>query len=242
MTARLYVPDVAFEAGATIALPHAAAHHALRVLRLRAGDALVLFDGRGGEWRAALASAGRRGEDATVVVEGHDAVERESPLAITLALSTITADAMDYAVRKAVELGCAAIAPVVASRSQGASHKETRVDHWRRIAIAACEQCGRNRIPPIDAPIPLAAWLDGRDARRPGVVLAPGDEATLASFAPAPALDVLVGPEGGFAGAALAAAKRAGLTAVSLGPRVLKAETAAVAALSALQALHGDLR
>ena len=242
MSARLYVGEIALDPGATLALPDDAAHHALRVLRLRVGDAVVLFDGRGGEWRAVVASAGRRGEAASVAIERFDPVERESPLAVTLAMSTLATDAMDYAVRKAVELGCASVAPVVAARSQGASHRGTRAEHWRRIAIAACEQCGRNRIPPIDAPVALADWLDARDARRPGIVLAPGADAVLASLAAATALDVLVGPEGGFDAGELAAAKRAGLTAVSLGPRVLKAETAAVAALSALQALHGDLR
>jgi 16S rRNA (uracil1498-N3)-methyltransferase len=233
---------MALAAGETLALPPEAAHHALRVLRLRAGDAVVLFDGRGGEWHATLGVAGRRGEGATVAVERHDAVERESPLAITLAMATIAADAMDYAVRKAVELGCASIAPVVASRSQGSSHRDARVAHWRRIAIAACEQCGRNRIPAIDAPIPLAAWLDERDRRRAGIVLAPGTGATIASLTRSDAMDVLVGPEGGFDATELAAATLAGLTAVSLGPRVLKAETAAIAALSALQATFGDLR
>ncbi|HEY8242217.1 MAG TPA: 16S rRNA (uracil(1498)-N(3))-methyltransferase [Casimicrobiaceae bacterium] len=242
MSARLHVGEIPLAAGASLALPREASHHALRVLRLRDGDAVTLFDGRGGEWHGVIASGGRRGEDAIVAIERFDAVERESPLAVKLAMSTLATDAMDYAVRKAVELGCASVAPVVAARSQGASHRGTRVEHWRRIAIAACEQCGRNRIPPIDAPVTLAAWLDARDAGRPGIVFAPGAGATLASLAPTPALDVLVGPEGGFDAAELAAAKLAGLTAVSLGPRVLKAETAAVAALSALQALHGDLR
>ena len=242
MSARLHVGEIPLAAGASLALPREAAHHALRVLRLRDGEAVTLFDGRGGEWHGVIASGGRRGEDAIVAIERFDAVERESPLAVTLAMSALATDAMDYAVRKAVELGCAAIAPVVAARSQGASHKGARVDHWRRIAIAACEQCGRNRIPPVEAPDALADWLDARDARRPGIVLALGADAVLASLAAATALDVLVGPEGGFDAGELAAAKRAGLTAVSLGPRVLKAETAAVAALSALQALHGDLR
>jgi 16S rRNA (uracil1498-N3)-methyltransferase len=193
----------------------------------------------------ARASSRRRdgaAKTASVAIERFDPVERESPLAVTLAMSTLATDAMDYAVRKAVELGCASVAPVVAARSQGASHRGTRAEHWRRIAIAACEQCGRNRIPPIDAPVALADWLDARDARRPASCSRPA-RTRCSRRSPLPtSLDVLVGPEGGFDGGELAAAKRAGLTAVSLGPRVLKAETAAVAALSALQALHGDLR
>ena len=241
MTPRLHVVDLALATGASLALPDAAAHHALRVLRLRAGDALTLFDGSGGEWRATLAGVAPRGGGATVTIVSHDAVERESPLAATLALSTLATDAMDYAVRKAVELGVASIVPVVAMRSQGASRGEARVEHWRRIAIAACEQCGRNRIPPIAAPQPLAAWLEQRERRAAGIVLAPAADATLASIRAHDAIDVLVGPEGGFDAAELAAAARAGLVAVALGPRILKAETACVAALSALQTLRGDL-
>ena len=239
MTARLHVEGVALAPGAAVDLPDDVAHHALRVLRLRDGAAVTLFDGTGGEWRATIAAEGRRG--ARAHVDGHDAVEREAPIAVTLVLATLATDAMDYAVRKAVELGAAAIAPVVAARSQGASRGEKRVEHWRRIAIAACEQCGRNRIPPVAAPQPLDAWLDGRDRRRAGIVLAPGAAATLRTLASSPALDLLVGPEGGFDAAELAAATRAGLSAVAIGPRVLKAETASVAALSALLALHGDL-
>ena len=135
MTPRLHVEDVALAGGATVALPESAAHHALRVLRLRDGDAVTLFDGSGGEWRGSIVAKGRSG--ALVRVLAHDPVERESPLAVTLALSTLATDAMDYAVRKAVELGVAAIVPVVASRSQGGAAREKRVDHWRRIAVAA---------------------------------------------------------------------------------------------------------
>ena len=245
MTARLFVGDAALEAGSTMTLPDEAAHHALRVLRLRVGDALVLFDGRGGEWRATLASAGRRGEDATVAVERHDAVERESPLAVALAMSTIATDAMDYAVRKAVELGCASIAPVVASRSQGASHRDTRVEHWRRIAIAACEQCGRNRVPLVPAVRELSEWLL---ALRGGTALPPelntfSQERYLLSLGPAAQLlsavgavvapmILLSGPEGGLSPAEETAAREAGFQPVTLGPRVLRAETAPLVALS----------
>jgi len=242
MTTRLFVDaaEVALAQGASAELPEAAAHHALRVLRLRDGDAVTLFDGTGGEWRATIAAAGRRG--ATVAIGAHDPVERESPLAVTLAVSTLATDAMDYAVRKAVELGAASILPVVAARSQGASRGDRRVEHWRKIAVAACEQCGRNRVPPVESPRSLGAWLATRDAGKPGVVLAPGGVATLAIVGAVDAIDVLVGPEGGFDEAEIAAATKAGLRAVSMGPRVMKAETACVAALAALQALRGDLR
>ncbi len=242
MTPRLFVDasGIALAEGASVVLPEPAAHHAMRVLRLREGDALTLFDGTGGGWRATIAAAGRR--DATVAIGAHDPVERESPFAATLVVSTLATDAMDYAVRKAVELGAAAIVPVVAARSQGASRGDRRVEHWRKIAVAACEQCGRNRVPPVGLPQPLRAWLAARDPDRPGVVLAPAGEATLAGMGAALAIDVLVGPEGGFDDAEIASARKAGLRAVAMGPRVLKAETACVAALAALQALRGDLR
>jgi 16S rRNA (uracil1498-N3)-methyltransferase len=242
MTPRLFVDvgEVSLAQGASAELPEAAAHHALRVLRLRDGDAVTLFDGTGGEWRATIAAAGRRG--ATVAIGAHDPVERESPLAATLVVSTLATDAMDYAVRKAVELGAAAILPVVAARSQGGSRGDRRVEHWRKIVVAACEQCGRNRVPPVELPQPLGAWLATRDVSKPGVVLAPGGEATLAAVGAVDAIDVLVGPEGGFDDGEIAAATKAGLRAVSMGPRVMKAETACVAALAALQALRGDLR
>jgi 16S rRNA (uracil1498-N3)-methyltransferase len=242
MTPRLFVDagEVVLAQGASAELPEAAAHHALRVLRLRDGDAVTLFDGTGGEWRATIAAAGRRG--ATVAIGAHDPVERESPLAATLVVSTLATDAMDYAVRKAVELGAAAILPVVAARSQGGSRGDRRVEHWRKIVVAACEQCGRNRVPPVELPQPLGAWLATRDVSKPGVVLAPGGEATLAAVGAVDAIDVLVGPEGGFDDGEIAAATKAGLRAVSMGPRVMKAETACVAALAALQALRGDLR
>ncbi|GMU72158.1 MAG: ribosomal RNA small subunit methyltransferase E [Burkholderiales bacterium] len=241
MTPRLYLDPAlgALSEGAEIVLPAGAAHHALRVLRLRAGDAVTLFDGTGGEWRAAIASALRR--EASVRVAEHRAIERESPLAIRLALAVLATDAMDYAVRKAVELGAAAIEPVVAARSQGAS-RSNRGEHWRRIVLAACEQCGRNRIPPIEAPRPLDDWLAARGRATPGVVLVPEANVLLATIAPAGVLDLLVGPEGGFDAREVDAALRSGLRAAALGPRVLKAETACVAALSVLQAGSGDLR
>lgn len=240
MSIRLHVdPDeCALAAGSTVALPESAAHHALRVLRMREGDAVTLFDGTGGEWRATIASAGKRG--ATVRVDAHLAIERESPLSLRLAIAMLATDAMDYAVRKAVELGAAVIDPVVAARSQGAS-RTGRADHWRRIVVAACEQCGRNRVPPVAAPQPFDAWLAARDPARAGVVLVPGASGTFAAFRDAAAVDVLVGPEGGFESREVDAAVRAGLHPVAMGPRVLKAETACVAALAALQALHGDL-
>jgi len=240
MSARLHV-DVSegtLAAGTQLDLPREAAHHALGVLRSREGDSLVLFDGRGGEWPSTIVAAGRR--DARVRIERHDPIERESPLAVTLAVSLLASDAMEVAIRKSVELGVAAIAPVAAARSQGATRGGGNVERWRRIAIAACEQCGRNRIPAIEAARPLAEWLAMRDRSKVGFVLVPGAAALPGSLA-STTVDVLVGPEGGWIGDEIAAAQRAGLTAVSMGPRVLRADTACVAALALLQGRAGDV-
>ena len=221
MTARLHVdlPEGALAAGRTIALPDGCAHHALRALRMRDGDAVTLFDGRGGEWRASLVVAGRR-----------DAHAR------------IASDAMDSAVRKAVELGAAAIAPVVAARSQGATQGAKRAEHWRRIAIAACEQCGRNRIPPIADPVPLSEWLGARAQSRAGIALVPGATKPLGEIAVDRALDLAIGPEGGWTPEETRALGHHGFIAASIGPRILRADTACVAALSVVLSSGGGLR
>jgi len=231
-------------AGQTIVLPTAAAHHATRVLRLAVGDARTLFTGRGGEYAATLAHVDKRG--ASVRLDGFDAAEREAPLAVTLVQGIAAADAMDYAVRKAVELGVAALQPVTTARSvplPAGERGERRAAHWQQVAIAACEQCGRNRVPPVHKPLPLRDWLAARDRAAAAVLLSPAATATLATLPPPQAaLDLVVGPEGGLAPDEVAAAERAGVVAVRFGPRVLRTETAGVAALAAVQALWGDLR
>lgn len=228
--------------GATIELPEAVAHHAVRVVRLAPGDALTLFTGAGGEYAATLARVDKRG--AAVRIERFDPVERESPLAVTLAQGVAANDAMDYAVRKAVELGVAAVQPLTTARSAplaSGERAERRAAHWRQIAIAACEQCGRNRVPEIAPPRPLAEWLAAW--RGAGFVLAPSSAASLAAQrAPTVPLALLVGPEGGLEERELRSALERGFVAVRIGPRVLRTETAAVAALGAMQTLWGDLR
>ncbi|MBK6335409.1 MAG: 16S rRNA (uracil(1498)-N(3))-methyltransferase [Betaproteobacteria bacterium] len=228
--------------GRDLPLPDAAAHHAVRVLRLAAGQPLVLFDGRGGECTATLAQVDKRG--ATVRVERYDAVERESALAITLLQAVIANDMMDYAVRKATELGVTAVQPVLTARSAplpAGERGERRRLHWQQVAVAACEQCGRNRVPAVAAAAPLAAVLAGRTGR--GLILAPGAAQSLAARpSPDGPVALLVGPEGGFAPQEIAAAQAAGWEAVGLGLRVLRAETAGVAAIAAMQVLWGDFR
>jgi 16S rRNA (uracil1498-N3)-methyltransferase len=236
------LPLAPADAGSTVELPPAVAHHAVRVTRLAVGDALTLFDGTGGEYAATLVRADREG--ATVRLDRHAALARESPLDVTLAQAIAANDAMDYAIRKAVELGTAAIQPLVTARSAplpSGERGDRRLAHWRGVVVAACEQCGRNRIPPVAAPAPLREWVAAWPGR--GVVLAPDAPGTLAALAaPAAPIALVVGPEGGFAELELDAARAAGFDEVALGPRVLRTETAAVAALAAMQTLWGDLR
>lgn len=227
--------------GAVVALPETVAHHAVRVVRLDVGDSLTLFDGSGGEYAATLTAIERRAVHARI--DGFDPVERESPLAVTLVQAVVANDAMDYAVRKAVELGVAAIVPVLSARSAAlpaGQRAEKRVAHWQQVAVAACEQCGRNRVPNVHAPRPLTQWHP-----QPGetaFVAGPAAEVSLAAVAlPHRSCAVLIGPEGGFVDAEITALVQRGVVRVSLGPRILRTETAAVTALAVLQARGGDL-
>lgn len=233
----------AADAGRELALPDATAHHALRVLRLAVGDAITLFTGEGGEFAATLVRADKR--SAWVHVDAFAAVERESPLAVTLVQAIAASDTMDFVVRKAVEMGVRTIVPVTSERSArlpAAERGDKRLAHWRQIAVAACEQCGRNRIPDVREPMPLAAWLAARDARA-GILLAP-EAATCLPGLPAPGsgLDVMIGPEGGWTGDEIARAAAAGIAPVRMGARVMRTETAGIAALAAVNTLWGDMR
>jgi 16S rRNA (uracil1498-N3)-methyltransferase len=232
--------EVALTVGATIALPVRVAHHATRVLRVRDGEPIVLFDGLGGEYEATLASTGR---SVQAQVHRHVAVERESPVAITLVQALVASDVMDAIVRKAVELGVGTLQPVLAERSQRgpAERLERRTERWRQVAIAACEQCGRNRVPAVEAPLALVDWIGAQRNADAIAVLDPGASVSLASVATG-VRTVVIGPEGGLTPAELAAAAAAHARTVHLGVRVLRADTAAVVALATLNAVVGDAR
>jgi 16S rRNA (uracil1498-N3)-methyltransferase len=224
--------------GARILLPEEAAHHALRVLRLDDGDPVVLFDGRGGEYEARLIVPGRG--DAQAETGDHRDVERESPLHVTLLQGISSSDKMDLTIQKAVELGVAAIQPLLTSKSVvrlSGERAAKKLAHWRRIVIAACEQCGRNRIPEVAEPVEPARYRPPADAAK--LLLSPAGTATLRSAARSPLL-LAAGPEAGFSDDEEEALRRAGFAPVKLGPRVLRTETAALAALAALNALAGD--
>jgi 16S rRNA (uracil1498-N3)-methyltransferase len=245
MTPRFFIPSP-LAAGIEVALPPTAAHHAAQVLRLKRGDAVTLFDGEGGEFGAKILNASSRAVD--VVVADRRAVERESPFEITLVQALIAAERMDQVVQKAVELGAVAIVPVASARSVtrlDPDRARRRVEHWRQIVVASCEQCGRNRLPIVHAPCELRAWLTRPlPASKVGsrLLLTPSATESLRHLAPSASMEILIGPEGGFAPEEESAALAAGFRSLRLGPRVLRTETAGPAMLAAMNALWGDWR
>jgi len=241
MTAARFFIDAPLAPDTDIDLPAAVAHHAVRVLRLRDGAPIVLFNGAGGEYAARLAVAGAT---ARARIAGFDPVERESPLSITLVQSWIASDKLDWVVEKSVELGVNAIVLAPAQRSVvrlSGDRLQKRIDHLHEVAVAACSQCGRNRIARISCAPDLQSALESALVRGAcGVVLDPAAGDTLASTAGSASYVLAVGPEGGFAEAEMAGAARLGYRGFRLGPRTLRTETAALAALATLQATAGD--
>jgi 16S rRNA (uracil1498-N3)-methyltransferase len=235
---RFYI-DGALRAGSTCLLPEDGAHHAVHVLRVRAGDEVTLFNGRGGEYPSRIAAIERL--KVMIDVLSHAAVERESPLRVTLVQGVSAGEKMDFTVRKAVELGVAEIRPVLAAASLARPKGEraaSRLAHWQRVAISACEQCGRNRIPPVH---PLIDALEFRDdSSTTKLLLSPRSELPFSKHETGKEVLLAAGPEAGFTAQEEAAFLRAGFVPVKLGPRVLCTETAALAALAALNALAGD--
>ena len=241
---RIYFPGE-LQVGRHCVLPPSQTHHAVRVLRLKAGDAVVLFNGDGAEYAALISEAGR--DRLALEVTGRTAIDRESPLAITLAQAVSGGERMDYTVQKAVELGAAVIQPLTAERSvvrlQG-ERASKRAEHWQAVVVASCEQCGRNRLPQVQSLMTIETFLAGVAAQKDGVLrlmLSPRSARGLREFdRPAGAMVLLAGPEGGFSPQEERAAEQAGFLPTRVGPRVLRTETAAVAALAAIQALWGD--
>jgi 16S rRNA (uracil1498-N3)-methyltransferase len=237
---RIFVAEP-LETGREQRLGAPAAAHVARVLRLTAGDELTLFDGRGGEYPATIIEC--RGTVLRVRVGAHREVERESPLRITLAQGVSRGERMDWVVQKATELGVAAIVPLITERSVvklDARQAEKRREHWRGIVVAACEQSGRNRLPEVLVPQPLARWLETAARVDQRFLLDPSASSGIRALNAVSAVTVLIGPEGGLSPAERAHALQSGFSSLRLGPRVLRTETAAIAALSALQALQGD--
>lgn len=233
----------ALSPGALIDLPEPVARHAVRVLRLPPGAAMVLFDGQGGEYEAHIEHIDKN----RVVVQLGDwrDIERESKLSVTLVQAVQAGEKMDFTIQKAVELGIAHIVPVDSRRSVtrlSGERAAKRVAHWQGVAVSACEQCGRNRVPVVEPLEKLEHWL--ARPTQPGLrlMLAPDAECLLVDLPPARDVQLLIGAEGGLDPQEMVVAKQAGFQAVRLGPRVLRTETAGLAALAALQALWGDFR
>jgi 16S rRNA (uracil1498-N3)-methyltransferase len=215
----------------------------MRVLRLREGDALTLFDGRGGEYGARI--AGFRKDSVQVDVREQREVERESALDLTLAQGISRGERMDWVMQKATELGVRRVVPMFTERSVvklDERQAEKKLQHWRGIAIAACEQCGRNRVPDISAP---ASFYDGIRAsvatNVTRLLLSPQGSLRLRDLPRPSQVVLLIGPEGGLADNEEEFAIKSGFQPVQLGPRILRTETAAIAALAALQHDFGDL-
>ncbi len=238
---RLHLP-VPLTVGATVPLDDNALNHAVRVLRLKPGAALILFDGAGGAFAATLAEVGKRAAWArvTAALPG----EVESPLRVALAQGVSRGEKMDYTLQKAVELGVAVIQPLFAERGGvdlAGERLARKVRHWRGIIVGACEQCGRNRLPELRQPLTLAEWLEQPAEPDLRLLLDPLAERGLRGLEPpAATVTLLIGPEGGLSPVEIAQARKAGFAGVRLGPRVLRTETAGVAALAAVQALWGD--
>ncbi len=220
-----------------------AANHITRVLRLRAGDPLTLFDGNGGEYTARIEQLGR--DEVLVAVGEHHAVDRESSLRLTLAQGVSRGERMDWVIQKATELGVHRIVPVLTERTVvrlDARQAERKLQHWQAVAVAACEQCGRNRVPEVTAPVRLRELLQNSASGETRVLLSPVGTLGVRDLAPSPmGLTVLIGPEGGLSESEQAEAVAAGFQAVRLGPRILRTETAAIAALTIIQRDFGDL-
>lgn len=243
--------DAGLLPGSVVELPRETASHVAKVLRARAGDPLILFNGDGREFDGVIEAV--RGSRVSAAVGDGRSVDRESPLAITLVQCVPRGDRMDFIVQKATELGVARIVPVLSQRSVvrlDPAQAQAKALHWRAVAVSACEQCGRNRLPGIEVAQPLLNHL-GEEAPGDGprLVFEPDAAPWPRTVAPdaagetaaCPGAHIAVGPEGGFAPDELEAFRVAGYSRVGLGPRILRAETAAIAALVWLQARFGDM-
>jgi len=247
MTARFYA-DIALASGASVSLPEQTARH-VQVLRLQPGDRITLFNGMGdgqpgseGEFEATVERMGR--SEVQVTIGAYSATGREAGRAIHLAVGMPANERMDWLIEKATELGAASIQPLLSERSVlrlSAERAEKKLAHWRGIATAACEQCGRNRVPLIHKVANLADWLRGLAGPGDTAVgsrlllsLHDGTRPLIEAVASSGALTFLSGPEGGLSTAEEAAAVACGFAPVTLGPRVLRAETAPLAVLAAV--------
>jgi len=238
---RIFTPS-SLNSGATIELDENAFSHAVRVLRLKQGDNLILFNGEGGEFEAELADVRKKWASATIG-QFHDK-NCESPLPIILGQCISRGEKMDYTIQKAVELGVTEIVPLFSERcgvKLNQERMEKRLRHWHSVIISACEQCGRNHIPKLHEAMSLTDWQQQLDASLK-LVLDPTASNTLATLnKPEKDVALLIGPEGGLSDNEIKAAIEHDFSGIRLGPRILRTETAGLTALSVIQQLWGDL-
>ncbi len=237
-TPRFYCPT-ALRPQSTIELPAELAHYALRVLRLKPGADIILFDGRGGHYTAVLQAEGKK---AFAQIGAHEAIEAELPGNIVLVQGIASGDKMDWVIEKAVEMGAGRVVPLAARRSVlqlSGERLEKRLRHWVRVAQAASEQCGRNRLMTVDRPINLADFLATCDQNATILFCDPDATQTLQQSLPRDASDIIliIGPEGGWAPEELSEAARHALIPVQFGRRILRTETAGTALIAAVSAL-----
>jgi 16S rRNA (uracil1498-N3)-methyltransferase len=236
---RIYC-DVRLGPGAQFSLAADAANHVGKALRLKTGDSIIVFDGRGGEYEAVIQRMDK--EHVDVKAGAFHDVDREPPLAVGLVQGLPEADKMDWIIQKSVELGVAWIQPIVCDRSVvrlSGDRAARREAHWRRVAVAACEQSGRNRVPEVRPTLGFQSWiaLPSEAARW---MLTPEADPLATRPAPSAPVELLVGPEGGLSERERDLAVLRGFSGVGLGPRVLRTETAPLAALATIHALWGD--
>lgn len=240
-TPRLYLPKP-LVCGETVVIGGKTAHHVIHVLRLRTGTAIQVFDGLGSEHLATLKEAGR--SEASIEIGVPAAPVEEPSLAIALAQGIARNDRMDLILQKAVELGVDNIQPLWMQRSQSrlkGERLEKRLQRWQGIVISACEQCGRATLPGLSPPADFAAWIQARPDGDMQLMLQPDSEYSLKEMAaPQGRVVLLAGPEGGLTADEQTLARHAGFTGTRLGPRILRTETAALAALAGIQSLWGD--
>lgn len=238
---RIYTAQL-LQGNASIELEPGPSQHIARALRMRAGDAMILFNGQGGEYPAEITAIDKK--TVTVLTRAQEMRESESPLTIHLGIAVSRGDRMDWIVQKATELGVCEVAPLFTERTEvklSGERADKKNRHWQQIASSACEQCGRNRLPTIHSLQTLDSWLSTTRAEQKFVLHHRPAPAMVATQEPT-SIALLVGPEGGLSALEIAAAERVGYQSMRLGPRVLRTETAPLAAIAILQARWGDMQ
>ena len=234
--------DSPLAVGSQCQLDDNAANHVGRVLRMQAGQALLLFNGDGQDYRATLTEAGKKHVQVAVTEAGKN--ETESPLRVVLAQTLSKGDRMDYAVQKAVEMGVSEIVPLTTERCDvklKGDREDKRLRHWQQVAISAAEQCGRARVPDIQPVMTVQQWLEHARACDLRLVLHHRTERSLNTLEKPSSIALMIGPEGGLTAEEIALAEDNGFLPVALGPRVLRTETAPVVAIALCQWLWGDI-